>query len=96
MLPIGAIEEIEKKNDNVEMEIMDKLWKMLTNRVEEKNNNQLAIADDKHVNEILETLRMHSDESHRLSNMLSDENTSKIKKGSTKIFAVGNSKQMSK
>ena len=86
VLPIGAIEEIEKKEDNAEMEMMDALWKTLVNKVEEKNNNQTEIAEDKHVIGRTDKLKKHSDESHRLSMLVSDEAMSRIKKRTRKEF----------
>ena len=83
-LPIGMTEEIEKIKEGSEMETMDALWRTLASKVDEKNNNQIEIAEDKHAIERMENLTSHADEIHRLSNLLSADTISKVKKRSCK------------
>ena len=71
------------------MEMMDTLWKTLADKVEEKNSNRIEIAEDKHVIGRIDKLKKHSDESHRLSMLVSKDATSRIKKGRAKNFVVG-------
>ena len=68
--------------------MMSKYWRILVERVEKRNNNQVILMEDKYVLERIEELRKRKNENQKLRNMLNKGTINKIKKRSHKEFCM--------
>ena len=88
IFPDGIIMTLKGARETDVHIIMSKLWRILVERVEKRNNSQVILMEDRYVAERIEDLRKKKNESQKLRNMLNKSTINKIKKRSYKDFCT--------